>query len=173
MTNQAVTEKELQERSTGPRVTQDQINELKKRITYVLVQQPGDTTSTFVHAYLDGKFFLASGFSGCVDPTNFKADVGLRLARESAEKHAVNKLWELEGYVLYTALNKPESTFYDRLLEENEDLLQRHGKLNEFLSKGRPLTISEEDWDDLMEQSGLQAELLLTLKRRLDRLAPK
>lgn len=55
----------------APRVTYDHIQAMLKRVQYVTVQQPGDTTSTFVHAYLDGKFFLASGFSGCVDPARF------------------------------------------------------------------------------------------------------
>ena len=94
-------EQKLKEQSAAPRVTLDHINELMRRVTYVTVQQPGDTTSTFVHAYLDGKFFLASGFSGCISAENFDADIGERLARSNAEKRAENKLWELEGYMLY------------------------------------------------------------------------
>lgn len=97
----AVSEQELQEKSVAPRVTKEQIDALMDQVTYVVVQQPGDTTSTFVHAYLDGSFFLASGFSACVNKENFNAEIGERLARSNAEKNAQNKLWELEGYRLF------------------------------------------------------------------------
>ncbi|MEB5475519.1 hypothetical protein I2F25_00380 [Acinetobacter pollinis] len=97
----AVTEKELQEKSVAPRVTKEQIDALMDQVTYVVVRQPGDTTSTFVHAYLDGSFFLASGFSACMNKDNFNAEIGERLARSNAEKNAQNKLWELEGYRLF------------------------------------------------------------------------
>lgn len=99
----AVSEQELQEKSVAPRVTKDQIDGLMQRVTYIAVQQPGDTTSTFVHAFLDGQFFLATGFSACVNKANFNAEIGERLARSNAEKHAENKLWELEGYKLFSA----------------------------------------------------------------------
>lgn len=101
--SKAVTEQELAEKAVAPRVTKDQIDALMDRVAYVTVQQPGDTTSTFVHAFLDGKFFLATGFSACVNAENFNADIGERLARSNAEKNAENKLWELEGYRLYSA----------------------------------------------------------------------
>lgn len=99
----AVSEQELQENAVAPRVTKDQIDALKQRVTYTVEQRPGGTTSTFVHAFLDGKFFLATGFSACVNAENFDADIGERLARGNAEKQAEAKLWELEGYRLYSA----------------------------------------------------------------------
>jgi len=75
-----------------------------RRVAYVTVQQPGDTTSTFVHAYLDGKFFLASGFSGCISAENFNPQIGIEVAQKKAVQLAQDKLWELEGYVLYQIL---------------------------------------------------------------------
>ena len=59
-TDKTVTEQELAEKAVAPRVTKEQIDALMRRVTYVTVQQPGDTTSTFVHAYLDGSFFMAT-----------------------------------------------------------------------------------------------------------------
>ena len=99
----AVTEQELAEKAVAPRVTKADIEALMQRVTYTIEQQPGGTTSTFVHAFLDGKFFLATGFSGCVNAENFNADIGERLARSNAEKNAENKLWELEGYRLFAS----------------------------------------------------------------------
>ena len=102
--HQSQTPQELQEKAVAPRVTKDQIDALMDRVTYVTVQQPGDTTSTFAHAFLDGKFFLATGFSACVSKENFNADIGERLAKGNAAKNAENKLWELEGYRLFASV---------------------------------------------------------------------
>ncbi len=96
-----VTEQELAEKSVAPRVTKAQIDSLMERVTYTVEQRPGGTTSTFVHAFLDGKFFLATGFSACVNAENFDAEIGESMARGNAEKLAENKLWELEGYRLF------------------------------------------------------------------------
>ncbi|MFT4020066.1 MAG: Gp49 family protein [Acinetobacter sp.] len=101
--SKSVTEQELADKAVAPRVSKADIDALKERITFTVEQRPGGTTSTFVHAFLDGKFFLATGFSACVNTENFDADIGERLARGNAEKLAENKLWELEGYRLYSA----------------------------------------------------------------------
>lgn len=89
---------------TAPRVTPQQIQALMDRVTYSTIQRPGGTTSTFVHAYLDGQFFLGGGFSACVDPANFDAEIGEKIARSKAESTARDKLWELEGYRLFSNL---------------------------------------------------------------------
>ncbi len=174
MTNKAVTEQELQARNTGKRVTQAEVDLVMARVQYVEVVMPGNTTSTFVHAFLDGKFFLDTGFSACVDPTQFKADIGSRLAKENAQKKATSKVWELLGYELYEKMQaEANSTFHTRLTDEFNDLLHRHDKLNAFLGKGKPEGFDEDHWVDLMDQSSIQAELLLVLKRRLERLSKK
>lgn len=94
-----------QKADVAPRVTMAHIDSLMARVSYTCTPRPGDTTSTFVHAYLDGKFYLGSGFSGAVSEENFKADIGFEVASKKAVEAARNKLWELEGYVLYTLLN--------------------------------------------------------------------
>jgi len=48
-----------------------------------------------------GCFTLANGFeivtsSACVDPANFDLELGKNYCRQ----HAINKIWELEGYRL-------------------------------------------------------------------------
>ena len=94
-------EQQIQEKGlTAPRVTLDQIKEMMKRVQYKF-DQPEGTTSTFAHAFLDGEFFLASGYSACVSKENFDAELGREYAQANAEKHAQDKLWELEGYNLY------------------------------------------------------------------------
>lgn len=91
---------------TGPRITRDWIQALMTNVEY-RVDVPEGTTTTFVHAFLNGTFFLASGFSACVDPANFVAAIGERIATEDAMKKAENALWLLEGYKLYAQLNTP------------------------------------------------------------------
>ena len=131
----AVTEQELAEKAVAPRVTKDQIDALMDRVVYVNVQQPGDTTSTFVHAYLDGKFFLATGFSGCVNKENFDAGIGLRLALSNAEKQAENKLWELEGYRLFANPAQPPKNHIERMQFEKLELDTKLNALKAFLDK--------------------------------------
>ena len=88
---------------TAPRVTAAQIQALMDKLTW-RYEQPEGTTSTFAHAFL-GRFYLATGHSACVSPENFDAALGMKYAREQAEGKARDKLWELEGYRLYTGSN--------------------------------------------------------------------
>lgn len=80
-------------------VSEQRINELVSRITFRF-EQPQGTTTTLAHAFLDDEFYLASGFSGCVDKAKFNAAVGEKNAGRDALAKARNKLWELEGYAL-------------------------------------------------------------------------
>ena len=96
--NDQTIEQEIQQKGlTAPRITKEQIDALMKRVIYFVVV-PSGTTSTFAHAYLDGKFFLASGHE------NFNVELGEKISLNKAEAAARDKLWELEGYRLYACL---------------------------------------------------------------------
>lgn len=84
----------------APRITKDQIDNLMHRVLYTF-EVPTGTTSTFCHAFLDGKFHLGTGHSACVSAENFNAQTGIKIAKGKAEQVARDKLWELEGYVLF------------------------------------------------------------------------
>lgn len=104
MTDQSV-EQEIQAKGlNAPRITPGHINDLMERVIFNIVVPEG-TTSTFAHAYLDGKFYLATGHSACVSPENFDAEIGQKIALNKAEAMAKDKLWELEGYRLYACLS--------------------------------------------------------------------
>lgn len=90
--------------ATAPRVTLEEVNAAYARVMFTVEQRPGGTTSTFVHAFLDGIFYLGSGSSACVSPENFREDIGLRIAKGKAEQIARDKLWELMGFELYQRL---------------------------------------------------------------------
>lgn len=86
------------------RVTPEQVEAAVARCTFVAVQRPNGSTSTFVHAFLDGTFYLATGHSACVDPDNYNPVLGVKYARERCEYELRNKLWELLGFQLYDNL---------------------------------------------------------------------
>lgn len=86
---------------TADRVTPQRISELMAQVVFKTAEPVG--TSTFVHAFLDDRFFLGTGHSACVNSANFNAEIGERIARSNAERIARDKLWELEGYVLYVS----------------------------------------------------------------------
>lgn len=110
----------------APRVTKEHIDAMMKRVEYVTVQQPNGTNSTFVYAYLDGKFMLATGESHCVSSENFKPEVGITVATEKAAEFARNKLWELEGYKLYVELNSIEYTNAMMIANARQSMIQNH-----------------------------------------------
>ena len=97
-------EQQIQQKGlTAPRVTPADIAALADRVEFEYVQI---NTSTFCHAFLDGKFYLATGHSACVSVENFDAELGQQIAARNVEKPMLDKLWELEGYALYKQLNQ-------------------------------------------------------------------
>ena len=86
---------------TAPRVTAEQIQALMSSLTWRYEHQESPEI-IFAHAFL-GDFYLATGFSKPVYPANFNAGLGMKYAREQAEGKARDKLWELEGYKLFSA----------------------------------------------------------------------
>lgn len=103
-------EQQIQEKGlNAPRITPQRIESLLNATEFRVSHEAG-TTSTFVHAFLDGQFYLASGHSACVSPENFDSRTGKEIAQWSAEQQVTDKLYELEGYCLYRELlEKKES----------------------------------------------------------------
>ena len=84
----------------APRVTPEQIDALMARVVYTYDERPNGSTATFAHAFLDGKFFVASGMSACVSAENYNSEIGRNIATSNAARAARDKLWEFEGYRL-------------------------------------------------------------------------
>lgn len=93
----------MSENQQAPRVSEEFIDNLLETCT-VHIGSPPNTTSTFAHIYLSSGFYLASGYSACVDPANFDAEKGLEYALNDAMVQAKKELWKLEGYRLHCAL---------------------------------------------------------------------
>lgn len=85
---QAVVEKTSPENA----ITENELVKLVKREEYVVFP---DSTTIVCCLYLNNGFTV-TGESSCVDPANFSEQLGRKYAFEKA----IDKLWELEGYVL-------------------------------------------------------------------------
>lgn len=81
------------------RITPERIDALANSLIYKASRVP-DTTTTLCVAMLPNGFVVSTGMSACVDPANFDEVKGVKYAMEDAQKKAIDKLWELEGYVL-------------------------------------------------------------------------
>lgn len=55
-----------------------------------------------LHVYKLPSGFVVVGKAACVDPANFRFDIGRKICRENA----INQLWELEGYLPRNALQE-------------------------------------------------------------------
>jgi hypothetical protein len=89
-----MTDDELQaalEASPGERVTEDYMT---SRIAEVVYFRIGETM-TICHVVLDNGFSVI-GESACVDPANYKEDIGQMIAYDNA----IRKLWQLFGFLL-------------------------------------------------------------------------
>lgn len=115
MNDQAIEQEIKAKGLIAARVTLAQIDALMARVTYI-GGRVGETTSTVVHAFLDGTFLLASGHSACVSVENFDAELGIKMATRQAETKARDQLWLLEGYALRTRLAGPTDEQVSRFL---------------------------------------------------------
>ncbi|WP_289100962.1 Gp49 family protein [uncultured Marinobacter sp.] len=105
MSDQTIEDQIVAKGLTAPRISLAHVQKMKERLEYLFERCPGKTT-TFCHVYLDGTFYLATGVSACVSPENFDSQVGIDVARTKAEALATDKLYELEGYRLWSELNQ-------------------------------------------------------------------
>lgn len=94
----------------APRVTPAEIDALCADLTIRTHHFPG-TTAIVAAAVLPDGFVVATGYSACISPANFKAEIGERIAGDNARAAARSKLWELEGYVLRASIRDPEAAF--------------------------------------------------------------
>lgn len=60
-----------------------------------------------------------------------------------------------------------ESTPYNRLIKEAEELKEKTIKLNDFMKKGRPAFISSHDWGLMIDQQLCMQKYLIILDERI------
>jgi len=83
---------------TAPRVTPERLEEVVISEQYHVFDN-----STFTACLLTLKNgYTVLGESACASPENFNAELGRKIARGNA----INKIWQLEGYLLREKLSK-------------------------------------------------------------------
>lgn len=117
--------------------------------------------------------FTVEGQSACVSVENYNEELGNKFARE----RAVDKVWQLLGFRLADQLKaQAPASFFDRLLREREELVERIGKLGSFLDKPHielASTIGPKMTDLLAHQLHLMNQLADTLDTRISLLNPQ
>jgi hypothetical protein len=74
------------------KVTANDLFDKIKKVQYIRIP---DTTTTICYLTMQNGFTIL-GQSGCVDPKEYNAALGEKYAYENA----VEKIWQLEGYLL-------------------------------------------------------------------------
>lgn len=157
----------------GPKIHFEDIKAKLAECSFEVDQREG-RTATHVHVYDPTGYYLASGFSACVDPANFDAEVGKNNALSDALGKAEGKLWQLEGYHLkkdleagryiLTQEDKQHPPHVQRMLCERNDLMRNFSMLTTFVQSGCP-GVTDIGEIDLLRA---QAPLMLALVQHLD-----
>lgn len=152
--------------TAAPRVTPDQIDALMARVSYT-GGRIELTTSTIVHAFLDGTYLLASGHSACVSAENFNAELGFKMAQEDAEARARDALWHLEGYALRKSLEAAPTDYRERVRLERGARASELDKLRVFMKSEAFAGLPVQSQHHLIEQEGAMQMLVDVLDRRI------
>lgn len=92
-------EKEIKEKGlTAPRVTPEHLEGVIVSEQYHVFA--GTTFTACLLTLKNG--YTVLGESACASPENFNAELGRKIARDSAK----NKIWQLEGYLLREKLSQ-------------------------------------------------------------------
>ena len=91
------------ENQAAPKVTKSRIDELMSRVQVHTTTYQTPTPHVTAFAWLDESFYLGVAVSKAVNPKNFNEELGIKYATEDVLKIAEEKLWELEGYRIFSA----------------------------------------------------------------------
>lgn len=107
--------------------------------------------------------FSFTGESACVDPTNFKQELGEKYAYEQA----FEKMWMPYGFWLHKKLANEPKDWLDRVCIENSELTDKIEKLKAFLAGDKPKFVAEAQWVLMHEQLKHMAHYKNVLLSRL------
>ena len=119
-----------------------------------------DGTTVTICALTLRSGFVVTGESACLDPANFDATIGEKIAYDNA----VEKIWELEGYRVKHDIG---GDFLYRLKNERTQLNDRLGRLTGFIANGQPGFIDDAEWARLGEQKQAMVAYLNVLDARI------
>ena len=145
----------------APRITPSRIDELMSRLVYTFDVRPNGSTTTLAHAFLDGSFYLATGVSACVSPENFDEKIGMDIAMDNARSAARDRLWELEGYMLYSHL-RCEARLQLPVSEERRDHIEEIARVCHEVNRAYCQALGDHSqpvWEDAPEWQRVSARM--------------
>ncbi len=156
-----VTEAELKERSTAPRVTMEEVLGSIAKIDYYVHAE--GTLTICVLTLQNG--FTVTGQSACADIANYKQDIGERMAYDNA----VKEIWKFLGYMLRDKLHNAPKDFMERLEREHSELQDRLTKLIDFIDNN-PIWggLSEKAQHLMIDQRDHMQRYLTVLAQRIE-----
>lgn len=102
----AITQQQTEDTLQTPRLTKDYIDSLLNKVEVYTTTAQLPIPHVIAIAWLDGKFHLGTAISKADIATGyFNEELGIERSTDDVLKLAENKLWELEGYKLYSSLN--------------------------------------------------------------------
>ncbi len=179
--HKAVTEAELQEKSTGKRVTLDALKDnILSAHCFTALDAANGAGEVFEDEHQIKSLsllticvivlkngFTVMGQSACADPANFNKEVGERLAREDAQ----NKIWPLMGYALKQEvfLTQGENgTFKGRVRKEELELSDKITKLEAFTNGHEQFDkLDNNEKDNLLNQLQIMKQYRHILQQRM------
>lgn len=160
----------------GPKIHKEDIQAQLEACTFEVDQREGRTV-THVHVYDHAGYFLASGFSACVDPANFNAELGQEYALQQALGNAEGKLWQLEGYHLKKELeagryvltqeDKKQPYHVQQLIAARNNLMRNFSMMGTFIENGCPGVVDSVEVDLLREELKPMLALVQQYDKRL------
>lgn len=120
---------------------------------------------TFISRYPN---LFTSGLSLCQLPdTNFYIVENGKIVSDSS----FFSVDEVNNHFFKAPLFDPQSfqPYQLRVVEEQQEVQTRLDKLRAFLSKDQPTSISNDDWNDLVEQEDAQSKYNVILIRRISK----
>lgn len=147
------TEEYIAAKATAPRVTQADVDALLKRVKVVTQTQTTPTKHILATAWLDDSFYLGCATNKAINPENFDEVLGVHYATQEVMAKATEALWSGLGMQLYLSQHATATTTAkERAYKELQDLKGRMDKLQVFLKKGKPETMSDAAWSLNKEQ---------------------
>lgn len=160
----------------GPKIHFEDIKAKLAECSFEVDQREG-RTATHVHVYDPTGYYLASGFSACVDPANFDAEVGKNSALSDALGKAEGKLWQLEGYHLKKELeagryiltqeDKKQPYHVQQLIASRNNLMRNFSMMGAFIEQGCPGVVDVAEVDLLREELKPMLALVQQMDLRL------
>lgn len=106
--------------------------------------------------------FIVTGESSCVDPAEYKKELGERYAKE----RAVQTLWMLEGYELSNKRmeSKARENRFTDMCFRSAELAEIIDTVGAESAKGKPSDMSPAEWDALQEHHFLLGKAFMCLE---------